>query len=182
MSDSIPGYSDKVWKSRIVGHGQEAPGQLLANPSNWRTHPREQQAALEGVLDQVGWVQGVVVNKRTGHLIDGHLRVTLAMRHNESEIDVDYVDLSQEEEDLVLATLDELAGMATTDDDKLKALVERVKANTPAVQDVIDRLKAKAELAIEMAQLPTDFPEYDESIADSVEWNECPSCGHRFPK
>ena len=27
-----------------------------------------------------------------------------------------------------------------------------------------------------------EFQEYDESIADSVEYNECPNCGHRFPK
>lgn len=47
---------------------------------------------------------------------------------------------------------------------------------------MIDRLKAKAELAISLAQLPTDFPEYDESIADTVEWNECPECGHKWPK
>ena len=33
--------------SRIVGEGEEAPDQLLANPLNWRTHPKEQQAALE---------------------------------------------------------------------------------------------------------------------------------------
>jgi len=26
------------------------------------------------------------------------------------------------------------------------------------------------------------FQEYDESIADSVEWNECPNCGHKWPK
>ena len=27
-----------------------------------------------------------------------------------------------------------------------------------------------------------EFPEYDESVADEVEWNECPECGHRWPK
>lgn len=27
-----------------------------------------------------------------------------------------------------------------------------------------------------------DFPEYDESIADEVEWIECPECGHKWPK
>ena len=29
---------------------------------------------------------------------------------------------------------------------------------------------------------PDIFPEYDESIADEVEYNECPECGHRWPK
>lgn len=30
--------------------------------------------------------------------------------------------------------------------------------------------------------LPADFPEYDESVADGVEWIECPECHHRWPK
>jgi len=27
-----------------------------------------------------------------------------------------------------------------------------------------------------------EFPEYDESIADEVEYIECPECGHKWPK
>ena len=34
------------WRSRIVGSGTEEPTQLLANPRNWRTHPKAQQDAL----------------------------------------------------------------------------------------------------------------------------------------
>jgi hypothetical protein len=54
-----------AWRSRITGSGTEAPDQLLANPANYRLHPKAQQEALAGVLDQVGWVQNVLVNKRT---------------------------------------------------------------------------------------------------------------------
>nr|MBA3627289.1 hypothetical protein [Chloroflexota bacterium] len=57
------------------GHREEAPDQLLANPKNWRIHPASQQGALASVLDDVGWVGQVLVNRRTGHLVDGHLRV-----------------------------------------------------------------------------------------------------------
>jgi hypothetical protein len=31
-------------------------------------------------------------------------------------------------------------------------------------------------------ELPGEFPEYDESVADEVEWHECPECGHKWPK
>lgn len=34
-------------RSRIVGEGMEAPDQLLANPNNWRRHPKAQLDALE---------------------------------------------------------------------------------------------------------------------------------------
>src|SRR5690606_4570024 len=54
------------WQNRIVGSGEEAPDQLLANPANWRIHPQAQQDALAGVLSEVGWVQQVIVNQRTG--------------------------------------------------------------------------------------------------------------------
>jgi len=27
-----------------------------------------------------------------------------------------------------------------------------------------------------------DWKEYDESTADDVEYNECPECGHKWPK
>ena len=97
---------EAAWANRIVGEGYEAPDQLLAAPDNWRIHPREQQEALEGVLDRVGWVTRIIVNKRTGHVIDGHLRVSLAISRGEPTVPVTYVDLSDREEGLVLATLD----------------------------------------------------------------------------
>jgi hypothetical protein len=87
-----------------------APDQLLANPKNFRVHPRHQQDALKGVLSEVGWVQDVIVNVRTNTVVDGHLRVMLALRHNEPTIPVKYVDLSQAEpqvghQDVCLGTL-----------------------------------------------------------------------------
>ena len=45
-----------LWESRIVGEGTEAPDQILANPMNWRKHPKHQKDALRGVLKEVGWV------------------------------------------------------------------------------------------------------------------------------
>lgn len=44
-----------TWRNGIVGSGEEAPDQLLANPANWRIHPKAQQDALAGALDAVGW-------------------------------------------------------------------------------------------------------------------------------
>ena len=84
-------------RSRIVKHASVAPATLLANPKNWRTHSPEQRAALEDVLDRVGWVQDVIVNQRSGLLVDGHLRVEVARDRGEARIPVVYVDLSPDE-------------------------------------------------------------------------------------
>lgn len=103
------------WRSRIIGEGDEAPDQLLANPLNFRVHPQEQGNALGGALDVLGWVQRVVVNRSTGNVIDGHLRVSLALQRGEPTIPVSYVELTEAEEALALATLDPIAAMAGTD-------------------------------------------------------------------
>ena len=100
------------WRNRITGSGEEAPDQLLANPANWRIHPKAQQDALAGALDAVGWVQQVLVNRRTGFVVDGHARVALALSRGEPTIPVLYVDLDPGEEALVLATLDPIGAMA----------------------------------------------------------------------
>ena len=86
------------YKNRIIGSGEEPLDQILFNPRNWRVHPLNQQNALKGVLEEVGWVQEVIINQRTGHLVDGHLRCQLAAREGAKTIPVKYVDLSEEEE------------------------------------------------------------------------------------
>src|SRR5271155_5301173 len=67
------------WRSRIVGYGEESPEQLLANPFNFRVHTALQEKALGGVLREVGIVQNVLVNRTTGHMMDGHLRTSMAI-------------------------------------------------------------------------------------------------------
>ena len=67
----------------------------------------------------------VVVNVRTGHIVDGHARVEEAIARGET-VPVTHVDLSQEEEDLVLATLDPIGAMANTDEAKLNELLRGI--------------------------------------------------------
>ena len=126
-----------TWRNRIVGYSEEVPDQLLANPSNWRIHPAAQQNALSGVLKEVGLVQNVVANRTTGHLVDGHLRVMLAMRENQPVVPVTWVELSEEEEHLILASLDPLAAMATADAGALDALLSSVNSGEAAVQAML---------------------------------------------
>jgi DNA modification methylase len=135
-----------AWRNRIVDHGEEAPDQLLANPKNWRIHPKAQQDALSGVLDEVGWVQEVIVNKTTGHVVDGHLRVSLAISRQEPTIPVKYVELTPEEEALVLVTLDPLAGMAATAKDALETLLADVQPGSDAVTALLEDVAKSAGL------------------------------------
>jgi len=49
----------KAVKDATAGPGLRlewrSPAELAANPRNWRKHPEAQQAALAGVLSEVGW-------------------------------------------------------------------------------------------------------------------------------
>jgi hypothetical protein len=132
------------WRNRIVGSGSEAPDQLVANPLNWRIHPRSQQDALLGSLDTVGWVQQVLVNQRTGNLVDGHARVEQALSRGESAIPVLYVDLDPEEEALVLATLDPIAAMAGRDDEKLRMLLADITIDNDALAGMLEAMAPAA--------------------------------------
>jgi len=135
-----------AWESRIVGHGEAAPADLVGNPRNWRTHPKAQRDALAGVLDQVGWVQDVIVNKRTGYLVDGHARVAVAAQRGEASVPVVYVDLSEDEELLILATLDPLAAMAEADTDALADLLAAVTSEDAALTSMLQELERKSSI------------------------------------
>lgn len=132
------------WRNRIVGVGTEAPDQLLANPLNWRTHPASQEDALVGVLDEVGWVQDIIVNRVTGHVVDGHLRVRAALKHGEAAVPVVYVELTEGEERLILATLDPLSALAGSDEKLLDDLLATVTSPNGAIQQMLDDLLATA--------------------------------------
>lgn len=119
---------------RILGTADVPAGQLLANPANFRIHPRAQQDALTTVLGEIGFIQHAIVNKRTSPewgdkrgvetMIDGHLRTELALtRGEETPVPVVYVDLTPAEERRVLATFDAIGAMAALDGDKLDELL-----------------------------------------------------------
>ncbi len=125
------------WRNRIVGEGEQPASQFMAHPDNYRVHPPEQRAAMRDALSEVGWVQRVVVNRRTGFLLDGHERVWQALAEGDATVPYIEVDLDEAEEAYVLATLDPLAAMAKVDKDKLEALLADVHTDSDAIGDML---------------------------------------------
>lgn len=117
------------WSSRIVGMEDVAPDQLLANPYNARRHPAAQREALRAALTAVGWVAPVIANRRTGNLIDGHARVEEALTRGEATVPVAYVDLTEDEERIALATLDRIGELAVYDEAALSALLDALPSD-----------------------------------------------------
>lgn len=167
-----------AWENRIVGWDVVEPDQLLANPKNFRRHPNAQREALRGSLNELGIIAPVIVNRLTGFVLDGHARVEEYITAGVKEVPVGYVEIPPEKEALALLSLDPIAAMAEADTEALDSLLREVSTSEAGLQAML------AGLAEDAGLVPpnVDFPEYDESVADSVEYLECPECGHRWPK
>jgi ParB-like chromosome segregation protein Spo0J len=183
----MPSKKQNTWRLRITGYGTENPQTLIPNSLNCRIHPKHQQDALSGVLDDVGLVQNIIVNKRTGEdwpegernvqiVIDGHLRIALAIEHGESEIPVTYVDLSQKEESLILATIDPLSALAIVDHDKLGDLLQLVSTDNTSILEMLSDLSGVPDIKSDNMVVVTGNP------VDNTEYIVCPKCGHKWQK
>ncbi len=128
------------WRNRVVGHAEVAPDTLLAHPENWRRHPAHQRRALRAALSDVGWVQGAIVNRRTGRILDGHARVEEAVARGEPTVPVTFVELDPDEERQVLATFDTIGGMAVADPAALEALIASLAPLADDLQVMLDTL------------------------------------------
>ncbi len=152
------------WVKKIVGSADVPPGELAANDKNFRVHPPAQRDALLGAIGDIGFIRSVTVNKRTDRILDGHLRVALALETGQLTIPVEYVDLTEEEAE-ALATIDPLAALAETNREKLDALLREVRARSPAVTAMLARLakmnglgvSASEQEAAETTQVPEKF-------------------------
>lgn len=169
--------------NRITGEGEAAPDDLLAHPENWRVHPDKQRDAMQGALDEVGWVQNVVVNERTGRIIDGHLRVEIARQRGEN-VPVVYVDLEENEERVVLASLDTITGLAERDNATFLELLKGVEIENDGLAAFIDSTREDVQNAYDKENFdPNSFgagSEDDQGKLDEKAKHTCPNCGHEF--
>ncbi len=141
----------EVWRNRIVGYGEVDVSADILHERNWRRHPEAQAGAFDGLAGDVGIVQNILVNKRTGpewpedkrgmeKLIDGELRILRARAKGQKTLPVTYVDLSPAEEAEVLATLDPIGAMAETDARELDALQADFQTENADLQAMLDEL------------------------------------------
>ena len=149
--------------------------ELRANPKNWRTHPPAQEAALKGVLAEIGFADAMIARETEDglELIDGHLRREVM---GDQEVPVLVLDVTEEEADKLLLTYDPLAAMAHADMDSLLALASLAEFESPAVFNMLEAL-----INGERDVMPILGDELDESIADGVQLCRC-ECGHEHHK
>lgn len=135
--------------------------ELRANPKNWRTHPPAQQEALRGVLDDIGFANAVIARETPDglELIDGHLRQEVM---GDQPVPVLIVDVTEEEADKMLLTLDPLAMMANADQDQLLNLLHDTQFASKAVNDMLEAL-ANGEPMPDLTE-PVDDNAYTQTV------------------
>jgi len=101
--------------------------ELVANPKNWRRHPKEQSAAMRGLLNEIGYAGALLARELPDgklQLIDGHLRLETTPK---ATVPVLVLDVTEAEADKILLTFDPISAMAQADKAQLEALLATVR-------------------------------------------------------
>jgi hypothetical protein len=111
---------------------------------NWRRHSAAQSAALKGLLTEIGYANALIARELPDgrlQLLDGHLRRETTPN---MEVPVLVLDVTQEEGDKILLTLDPLAAMAEADKTSVDALLATVHTDSVAVAAMLERIAGEA--------------------------------------
>ena len=154
-----------LYKNRIIGYGMVAPDQLLANPLNFRVHTKEQKDKMRASLRTLGWMDTIIVNQRSQFILNGHMRVQIALEDGEPEVPVSFVDFDEDEEKVALATFDAIAALAGIDRDLLDDLLEQAHSEDQVMNDFLNSMKPGS-LPVGDEPLGNDYDARDEDLGD----------------
>lgn len=157
------------YQNRIIGHDYINPKDITLNPNNPRQHSQEQSELMREIFTKIGWIQDVIINSTTGHLIDGELRVKDAIDHGEEGVPVVYVELSEEEELEVLLVYDEVARLATSNKERMKSIVLASAEQSARMKDLISDIVKRNKIDLPQTEQPQseDDEEEEEQTEDA---------------
>jgi hypothetical protein len=111
----------------------------------------KQRQVVEASIKEIGFVKSVLVNKTTGRIVDGHERVMQALgAGDDTLVDVEYVELSEEEELKALLLLDASSELAEVDRAKVQELASMVDFSS------VDLLAFADEMTLNFGNLVDD--------------------------
>jgi ParB-like chromosome segregation protein Spo0J len=180
--------AEQNWTDRLVKTAVADPHDLLANPDNPKIHPQEQTDATAGSLAHLGWMARIKVNLRTSEqwgayqneqvVIDGHNRVMIAMRKNQTAVPVEYYDLTPDEEALFLITYDQIGTMFAHDADIVKKHLDEI-SDVALNEELLTLL---SEMAQDLKIVPRDNEDSNDSASVEIadEYNILVECEDEF--
>jgi DNA modification methylase len=134
-------------RDRVVELRRVRAGDLLEHPRNWRRHPEHQRRALRALLREVGYAAALIAREEEGRLmlVDGHLRRSI---DPDQIVPVLVLDVTEEEADKLLATLDPISALARPDPERLQDLLGRVATSSAAVRELLAAVARGAHLPV----------------------------------
>jgi hypothetical protein len=133
------------------------PNTVRANESNWRKHSARQRAAYiafrNKLPEEFRWLAAPIYNRRTGRLVDGHMRVDEAIKNKEDSVPFRVIDCDEPTEKLILQYFDSISPLAQTDKDALSSLIEYNKTTIGKLRD--SQTKSLAQLSKDLLKAET---------------------------
>jgi hypothetical protein len=148
----------------------------MGAPYNPRVISPHDLESLRRSIRFFGFVEPVVVNRRTSHIVGGHQRVQAAAEEGYTVLPVAFVDLDDPSERQLNLALNRISG--EWDDSKLRELLAGLSTDgadlalTGFADDELGRILAAGSVSDDA---PDQFNEPDEKTE-----HVCPRCGYRW--
>lgn len=182
--------------------------ELISPKYNPRQITDDEMEKLKNSINEFGYISPIIVNKHNNHIVGGNQRCLALKQLGYNMIDVIYInepDINKEK--ALNIRLNNLSG--EWDKNKLQNILDDLKLqefdvsltgfdikvqkfefdDNPLIydaptSDIVDMSGVDQEETVDEIyfEIPDDEPEYDESIADTVESITCPRCGYELPK
>ena len=182
--------------------------ELISPEYNPRQITDYEMEKLKNSINEFGYVAPIIVNKHNNHIVGGNQRYEALKQLGYTMIDVIHInepDINKEK--ALNIRLNNLSG--EWDKNKLQNILDDLKLqefdvsltgfdievqkfefdDTPLIynepsSDIVEMKGEDQEETVDEIyfEIPDDEPEYDESIADTVESITCPRCGYELPK
>src|SRR5438876_8268919 len=121
-------------RNRIKAHRRVRAGDLVPHEFNFRIHPELQRAALAALYREVGFARSLLAYELPDgrlKLIDGHLRRDM---DPDMEVEVEILDVTDDEAQALLLSIDPLAALAQTQEQLHDRLLELTPTVSPDLQ------------------------------------------------
>ena len=145
------------------------PAKLTPADYNPRTISEHQAEALKRSLDRWGFVEPIVANKRTGHIVGGHQRLDGALALALPSVPVHWIDVDESSEKALNIALNKISG--DWDEDLLGKLLADLERDGQDLEDLgfdADELQEIIDAAAPEPELSGDLDEVPEPPAEPI--------------
>jgi len=112
------------------------PNSVIPHPLNWKKSTPEQMKVIADSISAHGWIGEGLLNKRTNTVLDGHRRREYAIEKG-IKMPFKILDVSEEEQNQILACYDRPGELRKTDEVALTQLLTKLAATIPEKQNTI---------------------------------------------